>query len=315
MEYSTIQKKLMAHSGIAVEQNVLLKNYTSFGIGGPAKWFAQVNSKEAAAKLVAASRALSLPLLFIGGGTNLLVSDDGFEGLAIVAQFNEIHISDGNIVTVGAAMPVSQLVTNVVSQGLAGMEFAAGLPGTVGGAVAGNAGCFGCSFGDVLTSALVLTNDGSLEMVDATFFQFDYRKTALRENHAFVVEASFQLAPGNTTALHDTAQSHIDLRRTKHPSKGMKTAGSYFKNLPPLRPGEHRRAAGMLLEQVGAKSVSVGDAAVFEKHANILVNHNNATAKDMLTLEHRLKRMVAEEFNIVLEPEVRFVGNRPVIDE
>lgn len=316
MDFEATRQALKTDFNEPVESMISLGDYTSFGIGGPAALFTSVSTPESAAILFSVVHRLQLPHLVLGGGTNLLVSDDGFDGLAIHTRFDTLRVSvDDHTVSVGAAVPVSTLVSAVIDHSLAGLQFAAGLPGTVGGAVAGNAGCFGSCFGDVLQSALVLYPDGTLKQVDASFFQFEYRKTAVKRENVLVVEAYFQLHPGNQGRLRREAESHLELRRTKHPSKKVKTAGSYFKNLPPLEEGGRRRAAGSLLEAVGAKNEHVGDAAVFEKHANILINLQNATAKQMLTLEARLKRKVFEKFGVVLEPEVRFVGNRPVIDE
>ncbi|MBN2344646.1 MAG: UDP-N-acetylmuramate dehydrogenase [Deltaproteobacteria bacterium] len=302
------------YNGI-VETDVPLKQFTSFYIGGPAALYTRVSRPDDASQLLKTVSSANIPYLIIGGGTNLLVSDDGFEGLAVHARFDKLHITPDGLVSVGASVQVSNLVEQTVSAGFAGLEFAAGLPGTVGGAVAGNAGCFGSSFGDVLHSARILTAQGDIQTVSPEWFQFEYRCSEVNAQKALVVEARFQLHKGDRNALRQTADSHTALRREKHPARHIKTAGSYFKNLPPLHPGERRRAAGILLEEIGAKNESVGDAAVFEKHANILINRANATAKDMLTLETRLRRKVFKQFGELLEPEVRFIGRRPVIDE
>ncbi|MBN2526827.1 MAG: UDP-N-acetylmuramate dehydrogenase [Deltaproteobacteria bacterium] len=315
MNWTDKREKLAAMYEGLLEEMVLLKNFTSFKIGGPARLFATVNRAEAAAQLIVAANQLKIPYLVVGGGTNLLVSDDGFDGLAILLNMTDVTFDlETHAVTAGASLAVSDLVTRVISKHLAGMEFAAGLPGTVGGAVAGNAGCFGSSFGEILSSAHVLMSSGELRQVDASFFQFTYRKTTVAEQKALVLGATFGLAEGNPVQLEEIASSNLELRRTRHPARDVCTAGSYFKNLPPLRKGEHRRAAGALLEQVGAREMSVGDAAVFEKHANILVNRGNATARDMLMLQAKLQARVWERFGVMLEPEVRFVGRRPTLD-
>ena len=314
MNWTQIRDAIANHSGLTILEMVPLKNYTSLDIGGPARLFATVTSAAAAAKLLKAATQLQLPALILGGGTNLLVSDDGFEGLAIHTDFKDIHIcQDTHRVTAGATVRVAELVSAVIDQSLGGMEFASGLPGTVGGAVAGNAGCFGSSFGEILTAATILTPEGVEEAVLPEYFEFEYRRSIVRDMGVIVASATFQLHPDDQEVLRKTADAHLELRRTRHPGRHMKTAGSYFKNLPPLNAGEHRRAAGALLEAVGAKQMAVGDAAVFEKHANILINRGNATARDMLTLEARLKQKVFERFGVALDPEVRFVGKRPDI--
>jgi len=316
MNWTSLLQKLQHRFGDSIREMVPLSEYTSFGIGGPARLLATVSDADSAAALIREATDLDIPLLVLGGGTNLLVSDEGFDGLAIHMDFGKVAISrDTATVTAGASVPVTDLVNSVISNAIGGMEFAAGLPGSVGGAIAGNAGCFGSCFGDILTSALVLHPDGTLQRVPPAFFDFEYRRTRVGEQRVIVLEAEFVLAHGNIEELRATAAAHLDLRRTRHPSRDIRTAGSYFKNLPPLHPGEHRRAAGALLEQVGAKQMSVGDAAVFEKHANILINRGNATARQMLTLEHMLKQKVFDAFGVTLEPEVRFIGTRPSTEQ
>jgi UDP-N-acetylmuramate dehydrogenase len=148
-------------------------------------------------------------------------------------------------------------------------------------------------------------------MAEKRWFDFRYRHSKLHQTGHILTEATLRLTPGATSALLTEAQENIVLRREKHPAPGTYTAGSYFKNLPPLNPGDHRRAAGMLLDRVGAKGLRVGDAEVFEKHANIIVNRGSATAQDVLTLAREMRRRVKLRFDVWLKPEVRFVGRMP----
>ena len=311
MNFSKLKKELIDKSSCEIIEDVLLKQYTSFDIGGFAALFTTLSNKKNASMLIKTASRLNIPLLLIGGGTNLLVSDSGFNGLAVKTAFSGLKISDDKMmITAGSSHSAADLVQSAVDEGLKGLEFAAGLPGTVGGAVAGNAGCFGSSFGDQLISATIIDNKGELLKVKKELFQFAYRHSFAKERDFLIVDATFSVAKGDKKQLQDILQKHLELRRTKHPSKEIKTAGSYFKNLSPLNPGERRRASGALLEAAGAKNQSVGDAAVFEKHANIIVNRGSATAKDVLKLENILKQLVLKKFNIKLDPEVRFIGNR-----
>jgi UDP-N-acetylmuramate dehydrogenase len=208
----------------------------------------------------------------------------------------------------------AQLVERLVSAGLAGLEFSAGLPGSVGGAVAGNAGCFGATFGERLLRATIVDLHGEAQTIeDPSWFGFDYRRSRLQDGIAILVDVTLEIAPGDAEALRKIADGHLETRRTKHPARDVKTAGSYFKNLPPAADGQWRQPAGALLDQVGARGMSVGDAAVFEKHANILINRGNASARDVLMLEALLTQRVHEKFGVTLEPEVRFAGRRPVL--
>jgi len=158
----------------------------------------------------------------------------------------------------------------------------------------------------------VISPRGEILRIDhPAWFSFGYRHSRVLENGFVIAEATFGLPPGERAQLEAVASKHLALRRQKHPAKGTFTAGSYFKNLPPLKPGGRRRAAGLLLDQVGARDLTVGDAAVFERHANIVINRGRAGAADVLTLAREMKRRVLERFGIDLVPEVRFVGERP----
>ncbi len=304
---------VLAESGLDPRPDEPLSLHTSFGIGGPAALFAAVGSTNELSAALGAAADAGVEILLLGSGTNLLVSDDGFPGLALRLDLLEIAIDrDARTISVGAGVPAAELVERAIAAGLAGLEFAAGLPGTVGGAIAGNAGCFGSCFGDQLSRATVVTRDGAVVSVpDPVRFAFDYRFSSVAAEGFAVAEAVFDLAPGDPEESAAIARAHLASRAERHPPKGMRTAGSYFKNLPPDEPGGRRRAVGKLLDRVGAKRMSVGDAAVFERHANIIVNRGSATARDVLELARRLASLVRERFGVELEPEVRFVGPRP----
>jgi UDP-N-acetylmuramate dehydrogenase len=305
---------LEAALGASVVEDAALSAHTSFRIGGPAALLARAaRVEQAAAALGIASRA-GIPVLVLGGGTNLLVSDAGFDGLALSMEIDGVSVGEsGRSVSVGAGVATAALVERLIADGLAGLEFAAGLPGTVGGAICGNAGCFGGAIGDHLEAATLIAADGSvLEIRDPAWFAFDYRRSRLAEAGAVIARATFAVEPGDRALLEAVAAERVAVRRQKHPSPGARTAGSYFKNLPPERPGGPRRATGALLDQVGAKEMRVGDAIVFERHANIIVNAGHASAGDVLALAERMRAAVRDRFGVELEPEVRFVGTRPV---
>lgn len=294
-----------------------LSCHTAFGIGGPARLFAQVGDVESLSGFLSLSHSFGFQPLILGGGTNLLVSDSGYDG--VVVHFCDdtivVDVSSG-VVRAGAAAPTHRVVGACVEHGLGGLEFASGLPGTVGGAIAGNAGCFGHCLSDRLVGAAVVHPDGLVESIEsAQWFDFSYRSSRLLAGGIVLASVVFRLEPGDGDFLLREAQSKMALRRTKHPSPSMKTAGSYFKNLPPDTPGGRRRPAGVLLDAVGGKALSCGDAAVFHKHANIIVNRGHATAAEVLALTEEMSRRVAERFGVILEPEVRFVGPRPDPEE
>ena len=203
--------------------------------------------------------------------------------------------------TVGAGLAFDEMIRRSLEAGLTGLEFASGIPGTVGGALVGNAGCYGHQIGDFVREALVLRGDGTLETIGAEDFAFGYRRTRLQGGCDVVLEATLQLAHGDLDLAGRTREEKIADRRHKHPVIEP-SAGSWFKNLPPGGPGERRRAAGVLLEEVGAKEMSVGGAAVFPRHANIIINRGGATCADVLALAERMRDAVFERFGVRLEP-------------
>jgi UDP-N-acetylenolpyruvoylglucosamine reductase len=309
---SRVVRMLEEASGCQIEENVPLASLTSFHIGGPAALFVEASSVQALAALLRVSNEHGIEPLILGGGTNLLVSDGGFEGLAIrLSVSDEVIDPERRFARAGAGVPTADLIWRTLSMGLAGLEFAAGLPGTVGGGLSGNAGCFGSCLSDRLERATVVSPRGKIIDIDhPAWFSFGYRHSSVLENGFVIADATFRLSTGDRAELEDEASKHLALRRQKHPAKDIFTAGSYFKNLLPLEPEGRRRAAGLLLDQVGARDLTVGDAAVFERHANIVINRGKARAEDVLALADEMKRRVKERFGIDLIPEVRFVGER-----
>jgi UDP-N-acetylmuramate dehydrogenase len=204
-----------------------------------------------------------------------------------------------------AGEPIGGLLEFAAAQSLEGIEFLAGIPGTVGGAVFGNAGAFGWAVGGFLEEALLLRADGGEFRVGRDFFEFGYRHSKLKARHDLLLEAVFGLILGNREAIRAKISHYLALRVEKHPPPETAYAGSYFKN--PVRPDGTKMAAGYLLEQAGAHGLRVGGAAVSACHCNFLVNENNATAMDVLALAAELKGRVRAKFGIDLVEEVVFL--------
>ena len=299
-------------SSAAIRENVSLKDHTSFRIGGRAAFFAEATTTQETGALLKTAATLRLPVLLLGGGTNLLINDGGFDGLVVHLALRGMDFDpEKKTARVESGVPTAALVSHTVEAGWGGMAFAAGLPGSVGGGLAGNAGCFGKCLGDVLTGATIVSIDGTISRVaDVAWFAFGYRHSRLLREQSVITEAAFQFAEGDPDGLRLESDANIALRRKKHPLPGTFTAGSFFKNLPPKNAGEHRIAAGLLLDQVGAREMSVGDAAVFERHANIVINNGTASADDVLALTDAMRARVYDRFNVHLEREVRYVGPR-----
>jgi UDP-N-acetylmuramate dehydrogenase len=198
---------------------------------------------------------------------------------------------------------LDDLVNLSLENSLSGMEFAAGIPGTVGGAVYGNAGAFGKTVGDLLTEAVILSSQGSIERVEKGYFEFGYRESKLKKTNDILLSVAFELKKEEKEKIKKEIQKNQEERRKRLPQKE-KSAGCFFKNV--VEEGK-KISAGFLLEQVGAKKMRQGDVAVFEKHANILINLGKAKAEDVRRLASLLKRKVKEKFDIDLEEEVVYL--------
>ena len=292
------------HRGL-LERYVPISDLTTFRIGGPALGLCRIGNMDDARRFQEFSRLDGIPAVSLGGGSNILADDLGFAGIVSRMEYADLHI-EAEEVTVGAGLPFDALIRRTLEAGLTGLEFASGIPGSIGGAIVGNAGCFGHEICEFLVRARVLEPDGRILDLEPDALEFAYRRSGLQRRDALLLEATFRLERGDLQAAATVRDRNLALRREKHPVD-LPTAGSYFKNLPPLEPGGRRRAAGRLLEAVGAIGLRRGDAAVYEKHANIIVNMGQATASDVLALAAEMQRRVREEFGVDLAPEVRRV--------
>jgi UDP-N-acetylmuramate dehydrogenase len=288
-----------------LQVDVPLASRTTFGIGGAADRLLEVEDEVLLAEVLGAARELSIPTFLLGGGSNLLIDDAGLRALVLVDRLRRRDY-DGRRVRVEAGFGFHDLIEESVVRGLGGLEFAAGIPGTVGGAVWGNAGCYGQSIGDFLVRARWIDPDGRVREVGPEAFGFAYRESELKRNGCVLIDALLELDVGDAERSRGIIDENVALRHRKHP-RFEPCAGSYFKNVPPPDPAARRIPAGKLLDECGAKELRVGGAAVFAQHANIIVNAGGATATDVLALAEEMKRRVRERFGIELEEEVTFV--------
>ena len=231
---------------------------------------------------------------------------------------------DGTAAQVGCGADFLELIYACRDRDLAGLEFAAGIPGSVGGALYGNAGCYGQDIGSFTIECTVASLDGAtVATLPAAWFEFAYRDSRLKRDPWVLLSSLLQFRRGERAAIQTVIEEKLEIRRVKHPQWRVEpTAGSYFKNLPPgfqvpglpLSPGTQRIPAGALLDACGCRGLRVGDAMVFAKHANIIVNAGRATAKDVLTLAETMKSRAREKFGVELEEEVMFLGEKPKLD-
>lgn len=301
----TIYEKLIH---IVAPEHVLvqepMKNHTTFRIGGPADWFVRPETKEQVKDLIAFAREEGLDVYVIGNGSNLLVGDGGVRGLVIQIGkvFSEIVIED-EILFAKAGDSLAKIAQKAYEAGLTGLEFAAGIPGTLGGAVTMNAGAYGGEMKDVLTKVEVLCPDGEIKELDASELNLSYRYSLVPEKNWIVLGAQMKLAKGDKTDMKAKMDEYSLARRTKQPLE-YPSAGSTFK-----RPTGY--FAGKLVQDSGLKGAYVGGAMVSEKHSGFLINYNEATAKDMQSLIVQVQKKVYEdsgELKIELHPEVKMIG-------
>ena len=294
----------------SLKQNVPLKNLVTFKLGGPAEYFYEATSTAALTAAIALARHEGMPWFLLGGGSNLVVSDAGIAGLVVHNKSTELkHVEhESHQISLSSGLDLEFLVELAHQLGMSGVESFAGIPGTLGGAIYGNAGAYGRSIADILIDAQLLFPDGSIQTVPNSFLQFDYRTSRLKKEPYIVLSARFQLETGNRDEIKAKMDDIIEQRHSKHPPYEVGCAGSFFRNLPPLPGEDRRRAAGSVLEKIGAKAMSYGGARVFDKHANFIINEGKATANDVRHLADMLKQKVLQDFGIELSEEVLYVG-------
>lgn len=305
----SIKQELFSRLGRDLKEDVPLAPLTTIKIGGTAALFYPAHSASELVTAVEHARELDLPFWLLGGGSNLVISDDGLDGLVIVDSNREHFEFLSDTVTVSSGIALAEIVEQCSQRLLAGFEFAVGIPGNIGGAVCGNAGAYGVTLGELLLEAEIWTPEGRIETVPASFFGFQYRESVFKKTEGLVLSATFRVKPGLREKIDELMQANYSQRMRKLPPPDLPSAGSFFKNLPPETPGERRRAAGYYLEQAGCKGLRCGGAQVFEKHANIIVNTGGATARDVRSLANTMKEHVEEQFGLTLEEEARYLGN------
>jgi UDP-N-acetylmuramate dehydrogenase len=287
-----------------VKENEPLARHTTIKIGGPADLFIEPSSVENLQKVMNVLRKNQSQWLVIGKGSNLLVSDKGIEGAVVkLGQgLDHLHI-DGTEITVGGGYPLISLSTSISKKGLTGLEFASGIPGSVGGAVFMNAGAHRSDISKILKRAHILFEDGTFAWLSNEEMEFSYRTSILQKKRkGIVVEATFLLSTGNRTEIVANMQKNKDYRKETQPWN-FPCAGSIFRNPLP-------NYAGKLIEEASLKGYSIGGAKISEMHGNFIVNTGNATAKDVHDLIQHVKETIFHLNNIKMETEVEIIGRK-----
>jgi UDP-N-acetylmuramate dehydrogenase len=307
---------------LTVSTRTPLARYTRFAIGGPADIYAETADPAAFVRALAVARASEFASMVMGGGTNLIVSDDGFRGIMLRFVARAISAA-GACVTADAGAELQELVDFTTARGLKGLETLAGIPGSVGAAVYGNAGAYGHSISERVRRVRFF--DGcAVREVDNTGCEFRYRESIFKRHKDWIIfHAELEMERGDAAELRKTAADIVQVRNQKFPVT-MKCAGSIFKNLllaelpaevaaqvPAALIREGKVPAAFFLEQVGAKGVVRGEIRVADYHANLIYNAGGGTAADLCALIAELKRRVRERYGIDLEEEVQYVGFAP----
>jgi len=289
---------------IQIEQNVSLKELTTFRVGGPVRYFAKAKTWEEMYGLREFAKRQGVPYVVIGGGSNVLFTDDGYPGLVILNQMDQMTFQ-GDLVTVEGAVTWHKLVAAAAELNWGGISGFSNVPGTVGGAVYGNAGIPDICMADVFLSATILPTKGDMPLVvGMDYAQFGYRTSRFKQTKDIILSVTLQLRPMPAPLVQQEVHNYIKTRVLKQPA-GL-TCGSFFKN------PAHFPSAGWLIEQAGCKGMTLGGAMVSEKHANFFMNiKGQATASDILNLALKVHKKVKEKFDIELEPEVQIYPENP----
>jgi UDP-N-acetylmuramate dehydrogenase len=286
-----------------IKAYIPLANLTSFRVGGPAEWYVAPRTHDELQASFEWAQTEGLPITLLGAGSNLLISDRGLPGLVIgTRRLRQLHCdaSTGQV-TVSAGEPLPRLAWQVAGRGLQGLEWAVGIPGTVGGAVVMNAGAHGGCTADLLVNAQVLMPDGTLHTFTPDQLGYAYRTSILQNKNWLVTQATFQLKPGADPAQVTAETSvHLNQRRASQPYH-LPSCGSVFRN-----PNQYK--AGWLLEQVGLKGYQIGGAQIAQRHANFILNCGSAKANDIFQLIRHAQQAVNHQWNLCLEPEVQILG-------
>ncbi len=303
-----------------IQENIILAPYTTFKIGGPAEYFALVKTLEELQDALLWAKEKEKDIFVFGGGSNLLIGDNGIKGLVIKLDLQRLEF-DENKVIVGAGVNLAYLLNQALENNLTGLEFAAGVPGTVGGAIRGNAGTYGVAMGDVVTAIRYLDKNNELKTMAKNEADFAYRHSIFKVNNYLIVEAELLLERGDVAASKALVQERLLYRKNNHPNQP--SAGCIFKNIDfreadiealkskGIEVGkflEHKKIpAGYLIEKADLKGKTIGQAQVSPQHANYIINLGEAKAEDVVILTSLIKQQIRDKFGLQLEEEVQFV--------
>lgn len=317
-----ITNQLKTIFGERLKENEPIAKHLNYRIGGPARWFADAQSVEELKQAVEVANQNNVPFFALGGGSNTLASDEGFAGLVLKLAMRNVAV-EGNTVVADAGAISASVARTTAGKGLAGLTWAISLPGTIGGAVRGNAGCFGGETKDYLTKVDVL-RDGEVIQLSKDDLKMGYRESALKHSNDVVLRAYFDLPAGDAEELKKQLDETLAKRKSTQPLHAG-SAGCIFKNyeiqsdeelerlkgvvnIPEAMQQSRRLSAGWIIDQMDLKGMRVGDAMISEEHGNFLINLGNATASDIVQLIAVVKTRVRDRLGIQLQEEIKYLG-------
>jgi len=311
-----------------IQKNIILAPYTTYKIGGPARYFIESDNEENVVGAVSWAQKQGVPFFILGGGSNILVSDNGFNGLVIRIRNQESGVTGSDPVTLeaGAGLGLPELVQNTVNNGLKGLEWASGIPGTFGGAIRGNAGAFGGEIKDIIISVRFLDDKLKIHEFNNSECQFAYRDSIFKRNSEYIIlSAEIKLEPSDREVLKKFSRDTIEYRAARHPLE-YGSCGSIFKaiDVNSVDPSIYEKyprfsreikkdpfpviPAACFIDEAGLKRHRIGGAMISDKHPNFFVNYKNARAEDVTKLVKFAKIRLMKNFGIAAEEEVQYIG-------
>jgi UDP-N-acetylmuramate dehydrogenase len=295
--------------GERVRRNELLAPLTTFKVGGPAEIYLEPRSAEEIVRAVAAASAAQVPVTLLGGGSNVLIADDGIRGLVLRPRGGDIRVEGADRVRAEAPITINGLVRWLIARGLAGLEAWAGTPGTVGGGIYGNAHWAGRLLSEFVISVRLVDHDGTVLDVESSAMEFGYDRSRLQRTREILLSAVFRVRPGEPAALREEARRSLAYRKRTQPLASP-SAGCIFQNPGPdveMPPGIPR-SAGALVDRAGLKGITQGRALVSPQHGNFIVNTGGATAAEIRALIERCRAEVRQQFHVDLMDEIVYLG-------
>ena len=306
----TLDEALTSAFGARARQHAPLAPWTTFRLGGPADWLVDVRGAGELRRLVELAAGAGVPLTVLGGGSNVLIADEGVRGVVARVHGGDVAMAGEGLVRADGGVTINGLVRWTISHGVAGLEAWAGTPGTVGGAIYGNAHFQGRLISECIHRVTLLTREGTIAEVPAAALEFGYDYSRLHRTREIVVSAEFRVSAGDPAALREIARASLAFRKRTQPL-ALSSAGCIFQNPDPRRdpvPQGIPPSAGALVDRAGLKGAAEGGARVSPVHANFIVNEGGATARDVRRLIDRCRAAVREQFGVELIEEIVYLG-------